>query len=248
VYAGITEPSERKPIFTALEQARQAAGAPKPGLSLWPPYPTGFFDYPQMSPGRYQNGAVWDWWGGMQVSAELWTGYSALGRQHLDMVAKDWAREPGEIYEWQDTNSHVNAGSQAYAGAAATYGEAIIAGLFGVELGADNWTITPRLGAQSGSIHVNHPPSGCSLDYSQTYSGDSLALEWDTGHPNSGDVRILLPDNVRVSSSTLDQKPVKLKIEVLGDDTYAELPMPAPSGKHRLEIGLAPKADAPLGP
>jgi hypothetical protein len=248
VYSGITEPQERKPIFQALEAARQAAGAPKPGLSLWPPYPTGFFDYPQMVPGRYQNGAVWDWWGGMQLSAEFWNGSSALGRQHLDMVAKDWAREPGEVYEWQDMYSHVNSGSQAYAGAAATMGEAIISGLFGVELGPQNWTISPRLGAQSGSIHVYHPPSGCTLDYSQSYSSDKVTVDWDTEHPNSGDVRVLLPDNVRVTTSSLDQKPVTLKIEVLGDDSYAVLPTTAPSGKHRLEIGLTPKSDAALTP
>ena len=243
VYAGITEPTERKPIFSALEDARLAAGVPKPGLSLWPPYPAGFFDYPQMVPGRYQNGAQWDWWGGMQISAELWNGYSAQGRQHLDMVARDWAREPGQVYEWQDAYSHVNSGSPAYAGAASTMGEAIIAGLFGVEVGRDEWSIAARLGAQSGGIHVFHPATGCVLDYWQAYAGDRLALDWETSHPNSGGLRILLPDNVRVSSALLDQKPVKMKLELLGDDTMAVLPVPAPAGKHRLELVLAAGTD-----
>jgi hypothetical protein len=238
VYAGITDPTQRGPIFTALESARVAAGASKPGLTLWPPYPAGFFDYPQMVPGRYQNGAVWDWWGGMQISAELWNGYSSLGRDHLDMVAKDWAREPGEVYEWQETSSHKNSGSPAYAGAAATMGEAIITGLFGADLGPDEWSVSPRLGAQSGGIHLLHPPSGCVLDYWQTYAGDKIALEWETEHPNSGEVRVLLPDNVHVGSATLDKKQVTLKTEQVGDDTYAVLPSPAPSGKHRLELVL----------
>ena len=74
VYTGLADTSERGPIFRALEAARLAAGAAKPGLSLYPPYPPGFFDYPQMSPGQYQNGAVWDWWGGIQISAELLEG------------------------------------------------------------------------------------------------------------------------------------------------------------------------------
>lgn len=243
VYAGITDPTQRKPIFTALETARQAAGVPKPGLTLWPAYPLGYFDYPQMVPGRYQNGAVWDWWGGMQISAELWSGYSALGRQHLDMVAKDWAREPGEVYEWQDTNTHKNAGSQAYAGAAATMGEAIITGLFGADLGPNRWSIAPRLGEQSGGIHLYHPPSGCVLDYWHTYAGDRIAVEWETAHPNPGEVRVVLPDNVRVSSALLDQTPVSMKTEALGDDTYAVLPIPAPAGKHRLELVLVPESE-----
>jgi hypothetical protein len=239
VYAGITEPAERKPIFTALESARMAAGALKPGLTLWPPYPAGFFDYPQMVPGRYQNGAVWDWWGGMQISAELWNGYSTLGRQHLDMVAQDWAREPGEVYEWQETTTRKSAGSPAYAGAASTMAEAIITGLFGVDMAPDHWSITPRLGAQSGGIHVYHPPSGCVLDYWHTYAGDKIAVEWETSHPNPGGVRVVLPDNVRVDSARLDQKPVTMKTDVVGDDTIAVLPVAAPSGKHRLEIRLA---------
>jgi hypothetical protein len=151
-YAGITVPQEHKPLFNALETARIQAGAPKPGLTLWPPYPLGFFDYPQMVPGRYQNGAVWDWWGGMQVSAEFWSGYSTLGRKHIELVAQDWAREPGEIYEWQETGTKKNLGSPAYAGAAATMAEAIISGLFGVEVGPSRWSLTPRLGGQSGGL------------------------------------------------------------------------------------------------
>ena len=238
VYAGLSAPSERKPVFSALETARTQAGAPKPGLTLWPPYPAGFFDYPQMVPGRYQNGAVWDWWGGMQISGEFWTGFSELGRNHLNMVAKDWAREPGEVYEWQETGTRDNLGSSAYAGAAATMAEAIITGLFGVELRPDDWAVTPRLGAQSGGIHVFHPPSGCVIDYWHTYAGDKIALEWETTHPNPGAIRLVLPNNVRVDSALLDQQPVRMRLEALGDDVLAVLASPAPSGKHRLELQL----------
>jgi hypothetical protein len=238
VYAGISAPNERKPVFLALETARTQAGAPKPGLTLWPPYPAGFFDYPQMVPGRYQNGAVWDWWGGMQVSGEFWTGYSELARNHLNMVARDWAREPGEVYEWQETGSRKNSGSPAYAGAASTMAEAIVTGLFGVELGPDGWAMTPRLGPQSGGIHAFHPPSGCVLDYWQTYAGDTIALEWESTHPNPGTIRVVLPNNVRVESAQIDQKPVRIRLEMLGDDVIAVLASQAPTGKHRLELKL----------
>jgi hypothetical protein len=238
VYAGLSIPSERKPIFSALESARTQAGAPKPGLTLWPPYPAGFFDYPQMVPGRYQNGAVWDWWGGMQISGEFWTGYSELGRSHLNMVARDWARAPGEIYEWQETGTRRNLGSPAYAGAASSMAEAIITGLFGVELGPEGWTLSPRLGPESGGIHVFHPPSGCVLDYWQTYAGDTIAVEWETTHPNPGAIGVVLPDNVRVDAALLDQRPVRMRLEALGDDVIAILTTPAPSGQHRLELHL----------
>ncbi|MGE3269143.1 MAG: hypothetical protein AB7P40_10370 [Chloroflexota bacterium] len=241
VYAGLAEPGEHQSIFSVLERARLEAKAPKPGLTLWPAYPLGFFDYPQMVPGRYQNGAVWDWWGGMQVSGEFWAGYSALGRKHLDLVAQDWARDPGEIYEWQETGTGENNGSAAYTGAASSMGEAIISGLFGVDLGPERWSISPRLGAQSGGIHVFHPSSGCTLDYWHTYAGDRVAVEWETPHPNPGELRIVLPDNTRVDSALLDQKPVEMRTEAVGDDVYAVLPVAAPSGKHRIELRLAEK-------
>lgn len=239
VYSGITEPSEVGPIFRALETARVASGAQKPGLSLYPPYPPNFFDYPQMGPGRYQNGAVWDWWGGMQISAEFWNGYAGLGRAHLEMVARDWAKTPGQILEWQEPRSGQNGGSPAYAGAASTMGEAIVAGLFGVELGPDRFALTPRLGAQSGGIHVYHPPSGCWLDYWHTYAGDRIALEWDTNHPDPGQIRVLLPERAPLQSALLDHKPVQLTLERLGEDAYAALASPAQPGKHRLEIVLS---------
>jgi hypothetical protein len=240
VYAGIADPSERKPIFTALEAARMAAGVSKPGLSLWPAYPLGFFDYPQMTPGNYQNGGVWDWWGGMQISGQFWTGYSAMGRQGLRQVAADWARDPGAVYEWQEPGTGRNAGSSAYAGAASTMAESIITGLYGVELGPGSWAITPRLGAQSGGIHLYHPPSGCVLDYWHTYAGDRVAVEWETNHPLPGELKLVLPENTTVENALLDQKPVRMKLDTLGDDNLVVLPMPAPTGKHRLELRLGP--------
>lgn len=241
IYAGITDPTERKPIYLALEKARLAAGGTKPGLTLYPPYPLGFFDYPQMVPGRYQNGAVWDWWGGMQISGQFWTGYSALGRQNLALVAADWTREPGEVYEWQEPRTGRNQGSPAYAGAASTMGEAIISGLYGVELTPKTWTITPRLGSQSGGIHVYQPTSGCVLDYWHTYAGDRIALEWETNHPVTGEIKVVLPDNVVVTSALLDRKPVRTALQAIGDDVLAVLSIPAPPGKHYLELRLGPE-------
>jgi hypothetical protein len=193
-----------------------------------------------MVPGRYQNGAVWDWWGGMQISSQFWNGYSALGRQGLALVAADWAREPGEVYEWQEPRTGRNFGSPAYAGAASTMAEAIISGLYGVELGPRAWAITPRLGAQSGGIHVFHPPSGCVLDYWHTYAGDRIAVEWETNEPVPGAVKVVLPDDAVVTGALLDGKPVRIDLLALGDDALAVLAIPAPPGKHRLELRLGP--------
>jgi hypothetical protein len=236
----LADVSERGQIFRALEEARLAGGAAKPGLTLYPTYPPEFFDYPQMAPGRYQNGAVWDWWGAIQISAEFWTGYSGLARAHLDQVASDWARTPGEVYEWQEPRSRRNAGSTAYAGAAANMTEAIVTGLFGVELGPDGFVASPRLGPESGGIHAYHPASGCWLDYWHTYAGDRIAVEWDSNHIVDGRIRVLLPPNTAAQGGLFDGQPAPLKTERLGEDVSAVLDRPAPPGKHRLELRLAP--------
>lgn len=236
VYSGLADRSEHESIFKALEDARVEAGARKPGLSLQPPYPPNFFDYPQMWPGRYQNGAVWDWWGGIQISAEFWNGFSNLGRAHLDLVARDWATAPGQVLEWQEPRTHRNGGSPAYAGAASTMAEAVIAGLFGIELGPSEFALTPRLGAQSGGIHAFHPSSGCWLDYWHTYAGDRIALEWDTNHVRPGEARVLLPERATLVGALLDQKPAPVVLERLAGDVYAVLNAPAETGKHRLEL------------
>jgi hypothetical protein len=47
-----------------------------------------------------------------------------------------------------------------------------------------------------------------------------------------------LPDNVRVESALLDQKPVRVRLEAIGDDQFAILPTSAPTGRHRLELRL----------
>jgi hypothetical protein len=54
---------------------------------------------------------------------------------------------------------------------------------------------------------------------------------------------VVLPDNVRVDSALLDQKPVLMRLDLLGDDHIAVLAGPAPSGKHRLELQLVEAPD-----
>ena len=60
----------------------------------------------QMDPGMYQNGALWDWWAGRQISAEFWSGYWHLARDHLFMVSRDWATHPGQVREWENVTSN----------------------------------------------------------------------------------------------------------------------------------------------
>jgi hypothetical protein len=240
VYTGLGDANQRDSIYKVLETARVAAKARKPGLTLWPAYPAGFFDYPQMQPGRYQNGAVWDWWGATQISGQFWNGYSAMGRAHLEMVAADWARTPGNVFEWQDTNTGINAGSGYYAGAAAHMTEAIIEGLFGAQIHAGGFHISPRLGAQSGSLSLMHPGTGCWINYTHKYLGDRIVLDLDAGHVTPGQLRLLIPERVRPGEVRLNGRLHPARIERLGEDVYVALSGQIAPGTHTLEVKLLP--------
>lgn len=45
----------------------EEAGASSIGLTLYPPYPEGFFKNPGMQPYGYQNGGDWTWFGGRMI-------------------------------------------------------------------------------------------------------------------------------------------------------------------------------------
>ena len=87
VYAGLSDFRQSQAIFQSLETARLAVNAKKPGLSIYPYYPNQwpnlFFDYQGMGYGHYQNGGIWDWWGGVQIKAEFVNGFAETGLTHL---------------------------------------------------------------------------------------------------------------------------------------------------------------------
>ena len=120
------------PIFEATERAESAAGTNRAGLTLSPPYPDDFFQSRRMAGGEYQNGAVWDWWGGLQIVSEFEHGHAERAIDHLDAVARAWEAVDG-VHEWFHVPSQSGQGSTEFAGAAGTMAQAVIRGLFGVE-------------------------------------------------------------------------------------------------------------------
>ncbi|MCS7002587.1 MAG: hypothetical protein NZ518_07055, partial [Dehalococcoidia bacterium] len=69
VRAGLADVEQARLIFRNFERARLEARSPKVGMVAWPPYPERMFV--NYLPGEYQNGGVWDWWGGRQIEAEF---------------------------------------------------------------------------------------------------------------------------------------------------------------------------------
>lgn len=236
IYCGLTTSEQEASIFKKLEEGRLAVGAGKPGVSLSPAYPTGFFASVQRNRGEYQNGGVWDWWGGVQMSAEFQRGYSDLALAHLYQVAADWARHPDAIWEWSLPGADLGRGAKGYAGAAGTVGEAVIAGLYGISMSSDGLKLEPRLGAHSAAARVYQQATDRYVAYRYDYTPEAISLRYGTNVTGEVTLRVLIPPGrvaqaVRVGATTMTPRR-----ETVGNDTYAVFK--GPSGIYAVTIVL----------
>ena len=236
IVCGLTDASQNKQIMRALEKARLDAGAPKPGVVLYPSYPTAFYSLPQMRlASTYQNGGVWDWWGAWQVLAAFEKGYGNWGRRYLLQTAADWATHPEQIFEWQSVRSLEGAGGDQYTGAAGIYAQVIIQGLYGVYLSPNEPTLSPRLADWPGSITAHQPASKLYLRYNYQPFTNALIMAYDTNHQNATiPLRLLLPFGFRPAHVHLDKVPLEWETIVVGEDTY--LTATLPTGNHQLVV------------
>lgn len=238
VYAGLTDLRQNSSIFKNLERARLEAGVNKPGLSLYPFYPNQwphlFFEYPGMGYGNYQNGGVWDWWGGVQIKAEFLNGFSEAGRTHLLQVANDWQKHPGNIIEWHSSTDPRHEGSHYYSAAAGTMGSAIIEGFFGVALNGAGVTLQPRLGLNDGYIRVYQAATDRYAAYTYDWDQDRTEFNYGTNAEAPVIVKVLKLRSEHISQVLVDGVSVEFETETLGQDTYTVFS--APTGQHTVEI------------
>lgn len=232
IYYGLAEPDKIDRILAALERARLEAGASKPGLTLYPAI-TGWLQV-QMDPRTYQNGALWDWWAGRQISAEFWSGYWNLAREHLFMVARDWSTHPGQVREWESPWIRRNGQDQAYVGAAAVVGQAIVEGLFGVEMVGREVRLAPRLDDLSGGVRVYQPATDIyvAYEYNATERGESM--EYGTNSPTALSVRLPIRWRGLTRARLDDTDWLPIAYERLGEAVVGEVIVP--SGTHRVEF------------
>jgi hypothetical protein len=225
-------------VITQLEAARIRAGVSKPGLTLSPPYVSGLFGHPNMGAFSYQNGGVWDWWGGMQVTAEFERGYSAQALHHLQLIAEDWHARGGGVWEWQHPITHRDAGSPDYAGAASTAAEAVLAGLFGVDLEADRLWLGPRLGGRDGELRLIHPASGCWARMTHNHEDNVIEIAYDTNL--MGEVRLsaLVPPGSEAIRVQVDGFQTTADVALVGEDRLVLL-RGLSGGQHTIRIELA---------
>ena len=236
VRCGLADERQALSIFARLEQARVEAGARKPGVVLFPPYPEGTFAEARMAPGHYQNGALWDWWAGWQILAEFEMGRSDMARTHLLQVADEWAGHVGQVFEWQMIDDHSGFGPADYAGAAGTVGQSVLQGLFGVYVTHGGVTLQPRLASWEGFVRVHQPATGRYAAYRYTPRADNLYLDYGTSGPAPVDIAVLVPENHAVQQVYVDGVAIPHTLSARGDDVYCVIE--APTGIHRVRLAF----------
>jgi hypothetical protein len=236
IYYGLADGDKVPRILSALERARIDAGANKPGLSLQPPY-NGWYQV-QMDQHMYQNGGIWDWWGGRQISGEFWSGYWQMARDHLLMVARDWATHAGAVREWESPRTGRIGADQAYAGGAAVIGQSVIEGLFGVSLVGQDVRLSPRLSDLSGGIRVYEPSLDLYVAYEYQASDRREAIQYGSNSPTTLTLRLPL----RWSGATRARLDGQDWLPITYQRTGLELigTVSVPSGTHRVEMFQVP--------
>lgn len=100
IEAGLLSKQEIKISLDEMVKRVKQAGAPSIGLTLYPPYPDGYFQNKIMNPVySYQNGGDWTWFGGRMIQQLIRYGFiKEAYEQILPMVKR--VKENNGFFEW----------------------------------------------------------------------------------------------------------------------------------------------------
>lgn len=109
----------KEQIYDALQRMRdnvEIANAKTIGLTLYPPYPEGFFLNEDMNPYSYQNGGDWTWFGGRMIQQLILHGYIQEAYEEVTPMLERVVENDG-FYEWY-TPGNEPMGSGTFRGSA----------------------------------------------------------------------------------------------------------------------------------
>ena len=99
IEAGLLSKEEIKISNDKMLANVKASGAPTIGLTVYPPYPKGFFMGQGMGPYQYQNGGDWTWFGGRMILQLLRNGFVQEAYDELQPMLERVVKNKG-FYEW----------------------------------------------------------------------------------------------------------------------------------------------------
>jgi hypothetical protein len=100
IEAGLLNKKEIKASLDEMVKRVKEAGAPSIGLTLYPPYPEGYFANKIMNPVySYQNGGDWTWFGGRMIQQLIMYGFTAEAYEQIQPMVKR-VKDNNGFYEW----------------------------------------------------------------------------------------------------------------------------------------------------
>jgi hypothetical protein len=124
IEAGLLTRDEVADAFQRMEANVRSANASSIGLTMYPPYPNGFFKNPQLTkPYTYQNGGDWCWFGGRMTRQLVEYGFVTEAYQSILPMAARVVRV-GDFHEWWSRDNQPR-GSGGFRGSAGVLGKAV---------------------------------------------------------------------------------------------------------------------------
>jgi glycogen debranching enzyme len=124
IEAGLLSKEEIKISLDKMVANVKASGAGSIGLTMYPPYPEGFFKNKGMYPYGYQNGGDWTWFGGRMIQQLIKNGFvEEAYEQMLPMVKR--VKDNDGFFEWYTVDNKPK-GSGTFRGEAGVLYKAII--------------------------------------------------------------------------------------------------------------------------
>ncbi len=207
-------------------------------FGIYPPVKPHFADY---EPGSYMNGGVNTIVGGELAKAALQHGFEAYGVDILDRMLELVRKHNGDLPVAYKPDGTVDEGIPDNWGQAAVM-SALIEGLAGVvdkDKLLRSVELSPRwlaAGKDNVSISVGYPASGKYVSYSFRHEPDEKRIRLTvSGDPESYIIRVLLPQNSRLSNFSVDGRTVKAITEKVEVSVYAVAEI-GRSGKHQVTV------------
>lgn len=125
IEAGLLSEEEIKISNEKMLKNVEDSGAPTIGLTVYPPYPEGYFMGKGMYPYGYQNGGDWTWFGGRMILQLIENGFVEEAYDEVQPMLERVVKNNG-FYEWYSVDG-VPSGSGTFRGAAGVLHNCILA-------------------------------------------------------------------------------------------------------------------------
>jgi hypothetical protein len=124
IEAGLLSRPEVAQALAHMEDDVRLAQASSIGMTIYPPYPLGYFHNPQLTaPYTYQNGGDWCWFGGRMIQQLVRFGFVDDAYRNLQPMVER-VKRVGDFHEWW-TRDNQPRGSAQFRGSAGVLGRAI---------------------------------------------------------------------------------------------------------------------------